>query len=212
VSEPLKWTDVRLAQAMMKLIGARSVSADYARAEGIAVPTVHYLINRAIKQGIVTRSGTKRVPQIDLTDYGRELVLGETDPEERRVALRVWNATKVPWAGVDASWMEERDDIACRRPGATVADDRAMLDDFFTSWLHARGSRQSDSDEIARARAICATCPAWVVCLEYAVAAGMVDGVWGGHTTPEREVYARDGVVARRFREARARQSTQRSA
>lgn len=40
--------------------------------------------------------------------------------------------------------------------------------------------------EIGRAKAVCATCPVKVECLEYAKDNGEEDGVWGGLTPHER--------------------------
>lgn len=41
---------------------------------------------------------------------------------------------------------------------------------------------------VADAKAVCSRCSVQPNCLEYALAAGMTDGVWGGMATPEREV------------------------
>lgn len=40
--------------------------------------------------------------------------------------------------------------------------------------------------QIARAKAVCASCPVRDACLEYALRTGVTDGVWGGMTTHER--------------------------
>jgi WhiB family redox-sensing transcriptional regulator len=40
--------------------------------------------------------------------------------------------------------------------------------------------------QVARAKAICARCPIQQECLQYALAAGSIQGVWGGMTEAER--------------------------
>jgi len=40
--------------------------------------------------------------------------------------------------------------------------------------------------QVARAKAICARCPIQRECLSYALAAGSIQGVWGGMTEEER--------------------------
>jgi len=40
--------------------------------------------------------------------------------------------------------------------------------------------------QVARAKAICARCPIQQECLRYALAAGSIQGVWGGLTEEER--------------------------
>ena len=42
------------------------------------------------------------------------------------------------------------------------------------------------SAEIARARAICASCPVADDCLGFAIATNQPDGIWGGYTSKER--------------------------
>jgi len=54
--------------------------------------------------------------------------------------------------------------------------------------------------QVARAKAICARCPIQQECLSYALAAGPIQGVWGGMTEEERR------SLARRRRRARVRQ------
>ena len=54
--------------------------------------------------------------------------------------------------------------------------------------------------QVTRAKAICARCPIQQECLSYALAAGPIQGVWGGMTEEERR------SLARRRRRARVRQ------
>lgn len=51
--------------------------------------------------------------------------------------------------------------------------------------------------QVARAKAVCASCPVRPDCLRYALAAGPLHGVWGGLTEEERRLL--------RQREAKAR-------
>jgi WhiB family transcriptional regulator, redox-sensing transcriptional regulator len=51
--------------------------------------------------------------------------------------------------------------------------------------------------QVARAKAVCAACPVRSDCLRYALAAGPLQGVWGGLTEDERRLL--------RQREAKAR-------
>ena len=53
--------------------------------------------------------------------------------------------------------------------------------------------------QVARAKAICAGCPIQQECLSYALAAGSIQGVWGGMTEEERR------LLLRRKRRARVR-------
>jgi WhiB family redox-sensing transcriptional regulator len=39
---------------------------------------------------------------------------------------------------------------------------------------------------IARAKAVCATCPVASECLTWAIETNQTEGVWGGHTSKER--------------------------
>ncbi|MFC8723701.1 WhiB family transcriptional regulator [Streptomyces bacillaris] len=41
-------------------------------------------------------------------------------------------------------------------------------------------------DHLRLAKTICSTCPVQPECLQYALAAGERDGIWGGLTTAER--------------------------
>jgi WhiB family transcriptional regulator, redox-sensing transcriptional regulator len=56
--------------------------------------------------------------------------------------------------------------------------------------------------QVARAKAICARCPIRQACLDYALYAGAVQGVWGGTTEAERRVLSQ-----RRRRRSRARRA-----
>ena len=49
--------------------------------------------------------------------------------------------------------------------------------------ISAKGRAQVD---IARARAVCASCPVRSRCLDFALATRQADGIWGGRTAEER--------------------------
>ena len=77
-------------------------------------------------------------------------------------------------------------------------------------WRDAASCRASDPDVffpdgedvegIARAKAICATCPVREDCLTFAVELNQTDGIWGGRTPAERRRLRRDYL--RRLRQA----------
>ncbi|NGO14004.1 WhiB family transcriptional regulator [Streptomyces sp. HC44] len=48
--------------------------------------------------------------------------------------------------------------------------------------------------QIDEAKAVCGHCPIVARCLEWAVQAGHVDGIWGGTTESERRVMRRRGA------------------
>ena len=45
---------------------------------------------------------------------------------------------------------------------------------------------REDVAEVARAMAVCATCPVAAECLSWALETNQPDGIWGGHTLKER--------------------------
>lgn len=47
-------------------------------------------------------------------------------------------------------------------------------------------ARRAVARQVARAKAICASCPVWATCLAWAVQNGQDHGVWGGLTARER--------------------------
>ena len=51
---------------------------------------------------------------------------------------------------------------------------------------------------IEKAKAVCATCPVSVECLEYAFETNQVSGIWGGTTEEERRSLRRKWLTARR--------------
>lgn len=51
------------------------------------------------------------------------------------------------------------------------------------------------SEQVQRAKAVCARCPAQRECLEYAIEIGLAHGVFGGATPHERRKRAREGSV-----------------
>jgi WhiB family redox-sensing transcriptional regulator len=66
-------------------------------------------------------------------------------------------------------------------------------------WLHQAACRDMDTDlffplgstgsaleQTERAKAVCADCPVRRHCLEWALATGQNDGIWGGKTEDER--------------------------
>lgn len=62
------------------------------------------------------------------------------------------------------------------REGASCADRPEV--DFFAP--------PEASDEVRRAKAICASCPVLDDCLAFAIETNQPDGIWGGHTSKER--------------------------
>ena len=72
---------------------------------------------------------------------------------------------------------------------------------FFPVAAHGPGAR-----EIARAKAVCATCRVRRQCLQYALATHQLHGVWGGTSEDERQ------LQARREREQRERRDGRRPA
>jgi WhiB family redox-sensing transcriptional regulator len=60
--------------------------------------------------------------------------------------------------------------------------------------------------DMAAAKAVCARCPVRAECLQYALAAGQVHGIWGGMSEEERR------LLRQRRAKARARAGRQRDA
>lgn len=60
--------------------------------------------------------------------------------------------------------------------------------------------------ELAAAKAVCERCPVRAECLQYALAAGQVQGIWGGTSEEERR------LLRQRRAKARARAGRQRGA
>jgi WhiB family redox-sensing transcriptional regulator len=88
-------------------------------------------------------------------------------------------AETVAWRGrpaLDFTWMAQ---------AACGPDDGHMF----------MGSGLTSSAAVRRAKRICQDCPVWAACLEYAVATGQREGVWGGRS-------ARQLAIARRSRRA----------
>ncbi|WP_431963718.1 WhiB family transcriptional regulator [Actinacidiphila sp. bgisy160] len=56
--------------------------------------------------------------------------------------------------------------------------------------------------QIERAKAVCLRCPVTAQCLRWALAAGRLDGIWGGTTEEERRTIQRRDYVER-WRKAR---------
>jgi WhiB family transcriptional regulator, redox-sensing transcriptional regulator len=52
-------------------------------------------------------------------------------------------------------------------------------------------TRGPATGEIARAKAVCATCRVRRQCLQYALATHQIHGVWGGTTEDERQLHLR---------------------
>ena len=50
---------------------------------------------------------------------------------------------------------------------------------------------KEDVGAIAKAKAICATCPVADECLSWAIDTNQAEGVWGGHTAKERRAFRR---------------------
>lgn len=81
---------------------------------------------------------------------------------------------------------------------------RAALEEERRDWWQLAACRETDPElffpvtargpgagEIARAKAVCATCQVRRQCLQYALATHQVDGVWGGTTEDERRLHVR---------------------
>ena len=67
-------------------------------------------------------------------------------------------------------------------------------------------ARGPATGEIARAKAVCATCRVRRQCLQYALATHQIHGVWGGTTEDERQLHLRRERERRdRTRPARGR-------
>ena len=64
---------------------------------------------------------------------------------------------------------------------AKAACAETPTDEFFPV-----GSSGPALEQIAKAKAICATCPVASKCLEYALSTGQNDGIWGGMSEDER--------------------------
>lgn len=77
----------------------------------------------------------------------------------------------------DIAWQR---DAACRE---------AVIGRSIRSRVHAFFPDRGRPAE--RAKAVCATCPVWRECLEYALADHEREGVWGGTTEKERRVILR---------------------
>jgi WhiB family transcriptional regulator, redox-sensing transcriptional regulator len=58
--------------------------------------------------------------------------------------------------------------------------------------------------QVARAKAICAGCEIRRECLEYAIVAGPIQGIWGGLTEHERRLFRQRGHRTRVFAQGRA--------
>lgn len=50
---------------------------------------------------------------------------------------------------------------------------------------------REDVAGIAKAKAICATCPVADECLTWAIESNQTEGIWGGHTPKERRAFRR---------------------
>jgi WhiB family redox-sensing transcriptional regulator len=59
--------------------------------------------------------------------------------------------------------------------------------------------------QVERAKAVCTGCPVRGDCLRYALAAGPLQGVWGGLTEEERRLLRQREAKARMRRDVRAR-------
>jgi WhiB family redox-sensing transcriptional regulator len=68
-----------------------------------------------------------------------------------------------------------------RKPACATADPRV----FFPE--DADGNPVEDGPEADTARRICAQCPLRDQCLQWALSVGVPAGIWGGHSTRERD-------------------------
>ncbi len=51
--------------------------------------------------------------------------------------------------------------------------------------------------QVERAQGFCFACPLRAECLDYAMSAPSIDGIWGGTTTPQRERMRRSARLGR---------------
>lgn len=85
-----------------------------------------------------------------------------------------------------------------------------MTDYALAGWREAGACASADPDlffpistagkaaaQIARARRVCAGCRVRRQCLDFALATGEIEGIWGG-TTPDERIRARRKETARR--------------
>ena len=87
-----------------------------------------------------------------------------------------------------------RSAVSWRSVGACLGADPDL---FFP----VSGAARAD-EQVARAKTICAGCAVRPECLEFALAHGVVDGIWGGTTPEDRQLLRR-----RRRRAAAARRA-----
>ena len=77
-----------------------------------------------------------------------------------------------------------------------------MIDLTVTPWREAASCLETtgevsffpdkaDVGAIAKAKAICATCPVADECLSWAIESNQAEGIWGGHTPKERRAIRR---------------------
>lgn len=77
-----------------------------------------------------------------------------------------------------------------------------MIDLTVTPWREAAACgevldevsffpERDDLRGIAKAKAICATCPVADECLSWAIETNQTEGIWGGHTARERRAMRR---------------------
>ncbi len=74
-----------------------------------------------------------------------------------------------------------------------------MIDLSVTPWREAAACLETETEvnffpdredlaAIAKAKAVCSTCPVSSDCLTWAIESNQTEGVWGGHTARERRV------------------------
>lgn len=77
-----------------------------------------------------------------------------------------------------------------------------LIDMTVTQWREAASCLEAPEDVsffpdredvagIAKAKAICATCPVADECLTWAIESNQTEGIWGGHTRKERRALRR---------------------
>jgi WhiB family transcriptional regulator, redox-sensing transcriptional regulator len=90
------------------------------------------------------------------------------------------------------------------RPTSGSSDHRLSHSTWRTVDWSAAACRDSDPElffpvgegalaqrQIEQAKAVCARCPLTARCLEWAMAAGVPEGIWGGYTERERRILRR---------------------
>ncbi len=85
-------------------------------------------------------------------------------------------------------------------PLTTDWQDMAACRDFDHSLFFPVGTTGPAVEQIARAVAVCSTCPVTELCLQYALETNQESGVWGGHPEEDRRRLRKRWLAERRRR------------